>query len=115
MIIAGTGLDSFTNPEDITALYPFPGWEGLLVVVGVLLLLAWHIRQMRDENKEYDEALDLYEEVGMVRAMHFSGSEDPVTDEDIEAVEAGVGKGQQSARAKNRPGRGDRTDRSATK
>lgn len=92
MIIAGTGLDSFTNPADITALYPFPGFEVVFVVVGVLLLLGWHIRQMRDENKEYDEALDLYERVGMDRAMHFGGISHLDTDEDIDAVRAHVGE-----------------------
>ncbi len=89
MILAGTGLDSFTNPADITALYPFPGWEALFVVVGVLLLIGWHIRQMRAENQEYDDALELYEKVGMERAMHFGGISHLDTDEDIEAVQVG--------------------------
>ncbi|MDQ3544016.1 MAG: hypothetical protein M3431_09190 [Actinomycetota bacterium] len=89
MIIAGTGLDSFTNPADITALYPFPGFEVVFVVVGVLLLLGWHIRQMRDENKEYTDALELYEKVGMERVMHFGGVSHLSTDEDIEAVQVG--------------------------
>ncbi len=93
MIIAGTGLDSFTNPADITALYPFPGFEVVFVVVGVLLLLGWHIRQMRDENKEYDEALELYERVGVERAMHFGGSTHLVTEEDIEVVRAEMAEG----------------------
>ncbi|MBA3410824.1 MAG: hypothetical protein H0U15_08280 [Geodermatophilaceae bacterium] len=91
MIIAGTGLDSFTNPADITALYPFPGFEVVFVVVGVLLLLGWHIRQMRDENKEYDEALELYERVGIERAMHFGGVSHLSADEDIDEVRAHVG------------------------
>ena len=92
MIIAGTGLGSFTNPADITALYPFPGFEVVFVVVGVLLLLGWHIRQMRDENKEYDEALELYERVGMDRAMHFGGISHLDTDEDMDAARAHVGE-----------------------
>ena len=92
MIIAGTGLDSFTNPADITALYPFPGFEVVFVVVGVLLLLGWHIRQMRDENKEYDEALELYERVGIERAMHFGGVSHLSADEDIDEVRARAGE-----------------------
>jgi hypothetical protein len=92
VIIAGTGLDSFTNPADITALYPFPGFEVVFVVVGVLLLLGWHIRQMRDENKEYDEALELYERVGIERAMHFGGVSHLSADEDIDEVRAHVGE-----------------------
>ncbi len=90
MIIAGTGLDSFNDPEGITALYPFPGWEVALVILGAALLIAWSVRQMLDENKEYDEAIRLYERVGMERAMNFSGSTHLDTDQDIEAVEAQV-------------------------
>jgi len=86
--MAGTGLDSFNDPEGITALYPFPGWEVLLVILGAALLIGWNVRQMLDENKEYDEAIRLYERVGMERAMNFSGSARPGTFEDIEAVEA---------------------------
>ncbi len=92
MILAGTGLDSFTNPADITALYPFPGWEALFVVVGVLLLIGWHIRQMQVENKEYDDALELYESVGMERAMHFGGVSQLNADEDMEEARAQVGE-----------------------
>lgn len=92
MIIAGTGLDSFTNPADITALYPFPGWEALFVVVGVLLLLGWHVRQMQVENKEYEQALELYGKVGMQRAMHFGGVSHLDTDEDIDEVRTHVGE-----------------------
>ncbi len=88
MITASTGLDSFTDPADITVLYPFPGTEVLLAIVGLLLWIGWHVVQMRSENKEYDEALELYEGVGMERAMHFSGSSHLVTDEDIEVVRA---------------------------
>jgi hypothetical protein len=89
----GTGLDSFTDPESITVLYPFAGWEGLFVVVGVLLWIGWHVRQVRAENKEYDEALELYERVGVERAMHFGGSTHLVTEEDIEVVRAEMAEG----------------------
>ncbi len=84
----GTGLDSFTDPAGITVLYPFPGWEGLFVAVGVLLWIGWHIRQVRAENTEYDEALELYERVGVERAMQFGGSTHLHAGEDIEVVRA---------------------------
>jgi hypothetical protein len=104
--LAGTGLDSFTDPADITTLYPFAGWEVLLVVIGFVLLFGWHVAQMRDENKEYDEAIELYSRVGMERAMHFGGVSHLDTDEDIEAVEAKAGEG-------HRPGPGRPADRDA--
>ncbi|MDQ3732879.1 MAG: hypothetical protein M3400_02590 [Actinomycetota bacterium] len=116
MILAGTGLDSFTDPADITVLYPFAGLEWLFVVLGFVLLLGWHVVQMRDENKEYDEALDLYDRVGMARTMNFGTSDRTSTAEDIEAAEAevGVGQGRESARATTKPGDGARGDRDTT-
>jgi hypothetical protein len=71
----GTGLDSFSDPQDIGALYPFVGFEVLFVVVGIALWLAWHVRQMMIENQEYRRALDLYERVGMSRVLEQGGTE----------------------------------------
>jgi len=102
VIIAGTGLDSFNDPEGITALYPFPGWEVLLVILGAALLIGWNVRQMLDENKEYDEAIRLYERVGMERAMNFSGRTHLDTDQDIEAVEAQVSETRDEAAKRDR-------------
>lgn len=87
----GTGLDSFTNPEEIGALYPFAGTEVLLAVVGVLLWIGWQVRQMMQENREYDEALAVYREVGVVDALEHNGIGSPAggdghTDENREAV-----------------------------
>lgn len=93
MNLAGTGLDSFTDPADITTLYPFPGLEVALVVISLLLLVSWHFLQMREENEEYDDAIELYSQVGMERAMHFGGVSHLDTAEDMEAVEARVGEG----------------------
>lgn len=81
-----TGLDSFTNPQDIGALYPLQGLEIPLAIGGVVLWILWHVKQTREENRDYDEALDLYRRVGMERAMHFGGSSRIATDEDIEQV-----------------------------
>ncbi|PVZ06950.1 hypothetical protein [Actinomycetospora cinnamomea] len=71
----GTGLDSFSNPQDIGALYPFVGSEVLLVVVGIVLWLAWHVRQIVIENQEYRRALELYQRVGMSRVLQQGGTE----------------------------------------
>jgi hypothetical protein len=102
VIIAGTGLDSFNDPEGITALYPFPGWEVAFVILGAALLIGWSVRQMLDENKEYDEAIRLYERVGMERAMNFTGSAHPGSFEDIEAVEAQVSETPDDAAKRDR-------------
>ncbi len=70
-----TGLNSFDNPQDIGALYPGEGIEWLMVIVLFALWLLWHLFQISAEEKEYREALKLYEQVGMKRAMHHSTGE----------------------------------------
>lgn len=42
---------------DVGAVYPFQGTETLLVVVAVIAWLAWHVVQIRNEQKQHrDEA-----------------------------------------------------------
>ncbi len=36
---------------DIGPIYPFVGWEWLLVVIGVVYWVIWHVRQIRNENQ----------------------------------------------------------------
>ncbi|HVL84058.1 MAG TPA: hypothetical protein VM367_07190 [Pseudonocardia sp.] len=71
----GTGLDSFSNPQDIGALYPFVGAEVALTVVAVLLWIAWHVRQLIGENREYARAVQLYRDVGLARVVEQDGTE----------------------------------------
>lgn len=82
-----TGIDSFTDPGNLGALYPFQGFEILLVAVGVVLWLAWHVVQVRKENREYKDALRLYRRVGMEQALHLGGGGHLATQEDIEEAE----------------------------
>ena len=51
-----TGLDSFSNPGGIEALYPFVGSEVILVVIGVALWILFHVVSTREENREWEEA-----------------------------------------------------------
>lgn len=69
-----TGLDSFNNPGDIGALYPFPGTEVILVVIGVVAWLVWHVLQLRQENVEDDEGVRLFNEVGKDRVLYHGGT-----------------------------------------
>ena len=68
--MASTGLDSFTNPADIGAIYPGVGAETAMVGILVALWVAWHFFQIHQEESEYREAVKLYRDVGMERAMH---------------------------------------------
>ena len=40
---------------DIGPIYPFVGWETLMVIVLVVFWVGWHITQMRMENRTHDE------------------------------------------------------------
>lgn len=68
--MASTGLDSFANPAEIGAMYPGAGAETAMLGILVALWIAWHFIQVYQEENEYREALKLYREVGMERAMH---------------------------------------------
>ncbi len=71
--MSSTGLDSFTNPAEIGAMYPGVGVEEVMLGILVFLWVAWHIFQIRQEEHEYREAVKLYRDVGMERAMHHAG------------------------------------------
>jgi hypothetical protein len=38
--------------KDVGAIYPFQGTEVLLVIIGVVFWIGWHIVQTRHENAE---------------------------------------------------------------
>ncbi len=70
-----TGVESFTNPDQVGAIYPFVGTEWLWFVIAVVLWVLWHVWQVRSENREYDEAVRLYKEFGVEDALRTGGSE----------------------------------------
>ena len=41
--------------KDVGAIYPFQGTEVLLVIVGLVFWIAWHVIQTRQENAEINE------------------------------------------------------------
>lgn len=41
---------------DVGPVYPFQGLEGLMVLVGVVFWLGWHVVQFRRESVELAEA-----------------------------------------------------------
>ena len=46
--------------KDIGAVYPWLGWEVIMVLVAVALWILWHIVQIRQENRDYAEDIKLY-------------------------------------------------------
>lgn len=93
-----TGLDSFLNPQDIGPMYPFVGAEvWLYFVVGVILWLGWHALQITGETREEDDARQMYQEIGLDRAMFHGGSALIATDEEWREAERGRPAGGQSS------------------
>lgn len=46
--------------KDIGAVYPFQGWELIIVLVGVAAWILWHIAQIREEEADYDDDVKRY-------------------------------------------------------
>jgi len=56
-----TGIESWAvDLKDVGAIYPFQGSEGLMVVIGVVTWIAWHIWQMRSEKEKYEKQIQKY-------------------------------------------------------
>jgi hypothetical protein len=50
------GLTSWAvDLKDVGAIYPFQGWEWLMVILGFIFWIGWHILQTRHENHEIAE------------------------------------------------------------
>jgi hypothetical protein len=79
-----TGVDSFSNPGEIGPLYPFPGADWLFVLLAVAVWIGWHILQIRGESRENREATEMYESIGIDRAMYHGGSALIATDAEWE-------------------------------
>jgi hypothetical protein len=55
------GMESWAvDLKNVGAIYPFQGSEVLLVILGLIFWIGWHIIQTRQENAELeaDEAAD---------------------------------------------------------
>lgn len=43
------------NLVDIGPIYPFVGWEGIMVLIGIVFWVGWHVLQIRMENQQLEE------------------------------------------------------------
>ena len=48
------------NIADIGPIYPMVGSETVLVIVGVVAWIVWHVVQTKRENREYEEQIKKY-------------------------------------------------------
>jgi hypothetical protein len=54
-----TGLvDNWLNVDTFGPIYPFVGTEGFLAIVGIACWIVWHIWQIKDESREFQQDLD---------------------------------------------------------
>jgi len=44
-----------TDLTQLGPIYPFVGTEVIMVIIGVVLWIAFHVLQIRDENREFEE------------------------------------------------------------
>lgn len=55
--MATNGIESWAvDLKDVSAIYPFQGTEVLLVIVGVVFWIGWHVMQARVEARELEDA-----------------------------------------------------------
>lgn len=53
------GLSSWAvDLKDVGAIYPLQGWEVLMVVLGLVFWLGWHVLQMRQEEEDIRRELE---------------------------------------------------------
>ena len=56
-----TGIETWAlDLKDVGAIYPFQGSEALMVVIGVVTWIAWHIWQSRWEKEKYEKQIQQY-------------------------------------------------------
>ena len=59
--MATTPIDTWAvDLANVTAIYPWVGSEGLMVLIAVVLWLAWHVWQIKHENATYDQEIQKY-------------------------------------------------------
>jgi flagellar biosynthesis regulator FlaF len=46
--------------KDVGAVYPWLGWETIMVLVAIALWILWHIIQIRQENADYADDIKKY-------------------------------------------------------
>jgi len=60
----GNFTDWSGNMLDLGPLYPLVGWEGFLVLLAFIVWIGWHILQLRAENKQLQDEVQLLRQGG---------------------------------------------------
>ena len=82
-----TGIESYADYNQIGAFFPGANEaEWIMALIVFVWWIWWHIWQFSHEDKELKEAVRLYREVGMERAMEVSSGR-VVSEEELKARE----------------------------
>jgi len=57
-----TGIETWKNLAEIGPLYPFVGTEVVLVIVGLVLWVVWHVLQISAEKEHHQEVVDHFKD-----------------------------------------------------
>lgn len=57
------------NIADIGPIYPMVGTETVLVIIGVVAWIVWHVIQTKRENREYAEQIKKYGDAASLKRM----------------------------------------------
>ena len=69
-----TNVDSWAvDLTTIGPIYPMVGTEGLLVILGLVFWIGWHVWQFRFEQRTYDEDVKLLTEPGKLENVVRNG------------------------------------------
>ncbi|MBC8267538.1 MAG: hypothetical protein H8E36_02200 [Rhodospirillaceae bacterium] len=85
-----TGVTTWNmNLLDIGAMYPFPGSEMIMAIIGIASWIIWHIIQMRAENKKLaKEEINFSDKAKLLSAMKVSNAE--TLNEALKSHEEGI-------------------------
>ncbi len=71
-------VESWTaQPETLGAIYPFLGWEGLMILMTVVFWVSWTVWQLRTESEEYARIAQAVRETGELTAALAEAEPEP--------------------------------------
>lgn len=79
-------VDSWTaQPEGLGAIYPFLGWEGLMVLLVAAFWVGWIIWQLRTESEEYARTAQAVRDTGALTAALAESEPEPPQPQPVRA------------------------------
>ena len=77
MIRTGT-IDSWTaQPETLGPIYPFLGWEWLMILMVAAFWIGWTVWQLRTESEEYARTAQAVRDTGELTAALAEAEPEP--------------------------------------